>query len=689
MDTMAQGAQASNQSSQVANSMMSNVQKSMQSSSDLAFKMTKLLKDEQARKFEQAMKTQQSIEQQYQFDVNKQVQDQRTKIMQQNANTSASNAGITAQKWALEKPLAEKKAKVMGNVLDRMGKPSTAKVPGDEEIAIIMNPFNTKLDQKKQEMGQMFVDKKITEEQYTGSVAQLDEYGASYKAQVLDGIYTKQRMSQLTQEAADAKFVGVPFYGQSELDTLKAKVAKANTIEEETRQSNTKMNEDAFGDSNQWRLDMGLQPVGPGGGTGGGTLLSGGVQPGNSPIEIAVSPQTPFNFDAGVKDALVGAKPEVRNNVAREITNKAVQTMTQIPPESKSAFTQSQPMVSLGATLVEDGTKASSNQYSRITANMNPLQKENYNREVFRNGVGTSNKIFYNPNQGEWQYKGTTDTQTGTLTAGGVTMMNKLTDNEHADRFANLIKGTSVGGYALNEAVAFFGFTKDANWNALANSQKMRKFDRQFSQGKNSMGITPYATLGAYTDGIGAIFDKTKNHGFDFLGFFGNSVKAQGEQTWKGVGVNTSTGEETSLSPYFVKGSKFIETMKKNRPTTTMYNINENTFATGGPIFGGEEEDTFITAKEAYKQYQKHLLTLNPEDRQTVHNNSTKMILALNDHMEKVGVTKDGAIQVKPGDDTMLTIPFDNLATGNTDMIRMSVTDVYLAAIAQFGGIVQ
>ncbi len=72
MSAMTSGAQVANQGASVANSMMMGVQKSMDSSSDLAFKLTNLLNKEQARKVEQTMQFTKQLQDQYQFGVKQQ-----------------------------------------------------------------------------------------------------------------------------------------------------------------------------------------------------------------------------------------------------------------------------------------------------------------------------------------------------------------------------------------------------------------------------------------------------------------------------------------------------------------------------------------------------------------------------------------------------------------------------------------
>ncbi len=69
IDALSRGGATANQGMSVANSMLQGVMHAMDSTSDMAFRLDKLLRDEQARKIEQGLKTQQFLENQYQFDI--------------------------------------------------------------------------------------------------------------------------------------------------------------------------------------------------------------------------------------------------------------------------------------------------------------------------------------------------------------------------------------------------------------------------------------------------------------------------------------------------------------------------------------------------------------------------------------------------------------------------------------------
>jgi len=77
MDALARGGAVANQGMSVANSMMQGVQKAMDSTSDLTFKMDALLKEEQARKFEQGIQSTKLLMDQYQFGVTSQLDKER------------------------------------------------------------------------------------------------------------------------------------------------------------------------------------------------------------------------------------------------------------------------------------------------------------------------------------------------------------------------------------------------------------------------------------------------------------------------------------------------------------------------------------------------------------------------------------------------------------------------------------
>ena len=116
MQVMAQGGQLANQTANVANSMMANVQRSMQTTSDLAFKMDKLLKDEQARKFTQQLQTQQFLYRQTQDAIRNKLAEQS--IAETRARTNiASRAQGLAEKQYADCGIAEGPTNAAGTVL--------------------------------------------------------------------------------------------------------------------------------------------------------------------------------------------------------------------------------------------------------------------------------------------------------------------------------------------------------------------------------------------------------------------------------------------------------------------------------------------------------------------------------------------------------------------------------------------
>ncbi len=87
MDALTSGGQMANQGMSVANSMMMGVQKAMDSTSDLTFKMTTLLKNEEAKKIEQSLQLNKQMQDMYQSELTNQMQRDRTAVMNRNAET--------------------------------------------------------------------------------------------------------------------------------------------------------------------------------------------------------------------------------------------------------------------------------------------------------------------------------------------------------------------------------------------------------------------------------------------------------------------------------------------------------------------------------------------------------------------------------------------------------------------------
>jgi len=73
IDAIYKGGAVANQGMSVASSMMQNVQKSLDSSSDLAYKMDVMLRNEEAKKLEQGLRTQEMLDRRYQFEVTQQL----------------------------------------------------------------------------------------------------------------------------------------------------------------------------------------------------------------------------------------------------------------------------------------------------------------------------------------------------------------------------------------------------------------------------------------------------------------------------------------------------------------------------------------------------------------------------------------------------------------------------------------
>jgi hypothetical protein len=223
----------------------------------------------------------------------------------------------------------------------------------------------------------------------------------------------------------------------------------------------------------------------------------------------------------------------------------------------------------------------------------------------------------------------------------------------------------------------------------------MRKFDEITSKGKEYPGVTPYTTIGAYAPGMKGFVDNTKNWGVDFtMGMMGASLNEAGEKIYKGKVINAD-GTEGTLAPYFINNSVFIDKMEKSRPKGGLIEVPEKTWATGGSLldaFNPNSDEGIsnqpMTAKEAREKFNKYNESLTPVQHKAVADNSISFIRALQQYADNEGVIIDSKVAVDHPSDKYQVLYLNNLNTGNTEQVKMSIKDIYLGAIAMFGGIV-
>jgi len=100
MDAISRGGAVANQGMSVANSMMQGVQRAMDSTSDLTYKLTNLLKTEEARKFNQGMAITNSLQNQFQFDIQQKWKDDQ---LAETKRRNAADEAIEGAKFNLDK----------------------------------------------------------------------------------------------------------------------------------------------------------------------------------------------------------------------------------------------------------------------------------------------------------------------------------------------------------------------------------------------------------------------------------------------------------------------------------------------------------------------------------------------------------------------------------------------------------
>jgi len=190
IDAISRGGAVANQGMSVANSMLQGVMHAMDSTSDMAFRLDKLLRDEQARKIEQGLKTQQFIENQYQFDITSQLNRDTLEAQKKQWGTANSLANkkyelakkkydIESEKWGIEKPMLKAKAKLINDAMNQSAVPFTLGIekptPATEESykarkEIIEDSLISKAD----ELFSAYDNKQITKEQLDMGLSQID-----------------------------------------------------------------------------------------------------------------------------------------------------------------------------------------------------------------------------------------------------------------------------------------------------------------------------------------------------------------------------------------------------------------------------------------------------------------------------------------------------------------------------------
>ncbi len=265
MDAISRGGAVANQGMSVANSMMQGVQRAMDSTSDLTYKLTNLLKTEEARKFNQGMAITKSLQDQFQFDIQQKWRDDQL------AETKRRNAADEAIKGAnflmnsernnklnkltdlkideynkITKPLNELKLKTM----EKMNTPSTLsdikppEPPTKEGYEARMDMYDDKWWESYDKLNEQYDSGEIDTETFRTKEQQMldlddiaysaiaDQMGAEFDtkyAQYEDDLKSEQLRSLRNTKGLASGF-GIPFSQEGTLKQLETyELNKANS----------------------------------------------------------------------------------------------------------------------------------------------------------------------------------------------------------------------------------------------------------------------------------------------------------------------------------------------------------------------------------------------------------------------------------------------------------------------------
>ena len=738
MDTMTAGANASSKTASVATSMMNGVQKAMDSSSDLVFKMQTLLKKEEARKVQEQLQTQKLIQDQFQFGVQQKFRDR--KLAAQETQWEAGNKlegekiQLNKDKFEVQKPMWEAQSenysmdtKVKKKKLELMegsvgeAPPSTLtppKAPDETAYKSEVKLLNDKATQMKQGWEKDFNEGRMSEEQYIDSVDNLDKYlDTNTKSQVSKTLSTKydtqqaqyeqdkmmEEIRNMKSEAGSYKNFGLAYPKQGKLDELTAKVTtQAETAKQVLKDQPTqkeianKIIEVAKTIATEEGIPMDEAMIQAKQSVGNAYSMTGAKVPASLSGYTPVGTQNKGpNLTGKNLDNMYTKPAKIGNKIALRETRKTRQVMDSIPTEQgKSQYAKSHDVIKLGTQLTRMNSKEAYKQYEHLTDGMPQKTKEIYDNAVFRNTLANSGKVFLGKD-GQWHGKFDTDYKQGEAMDFKVKTMNDNTSTDVFRRLKSQVGGTGYFMYGMESLIAGAGFDKSHEWKNLSGSKKMRKFDEATSKGKEYAGVTPYTTIGAYSEGMNEFADNTKSWGVDFtLGLMGESLNEAGEKIYKGK-VTKADGTEGTLAPFFINSASFVEGMEKARPKGGLIEAPEKTWATGGSMLDAFNPNSKsgtsnqpMSAKEAREKFKKYNKSLNPVQRKAVADNSIALIRALQQYADNAGIIVEGKVAVDHPDDVTQTLYLNNLETGNTEEVKMSIKDIYLASIAMFGGIV-